>query len=287
MYQRFRWKRLIAHYITSSPTTATGDVMFYHQKNRNSVFLSQTSAMLLPFVLSDEDTVIGPQWTNHSVDLHIKPVWKSTDYGMSSVSDDYCEGELFLLSKTSTTDSPGYVIFDYEIEFAELQITPRLLALPLPRAMWSQLNLGMSAAGAVTQFSTKVDFVPINNNLSGATSALPTGAAVGDIYKIILDVTNSNNVNSGAWVLLTAANVFGLSLGIVNETLPVVDGTTLYGVLNASSQFQLYANIESAVTNGNNYLTFGSTQGATAFITFQCWISLCTTVGTTNTNPNF
>ena len=165
MYQKFKWRRLIAHYITSSPTSSTGDVMFYRQKNRNSVFLNQTSSQLLPFVMSDEDTIIGPQWTNHSCDLSITPEWRSTDYGMNSDLNEYAAGDLFLLSKTNSTDSPGYVIFDYVIEFRDLQISPRLLTLPIPRIQWYQTNLGITAT-AVT-VGDSLSFSITGNDLSG------------------------------------------------------------------------------------------------------------------------
>lgn len=278
MYQRFRWRKLVAHYITSSPTSANGDVMFYHQKNRNSVFLSQTSSQLLPFVMSDPDTVIGPQWTNHSTDLTLQSSWKSTDYGMSSVIDDYSEGDLFLLSKTSTTDSPGYVIFDFVVEFRDLQISPRLLSLPLPRAQWSQANIGATTT-AVTA-DTAVLMAPKGNNLSGTTSILPTGCANGDIYKVIFDVTNSV---SGSWVNGTPANPLRSEEGGGYVGVTIVDGTTVYAVYNGVN-FVLYATVEAAFTGGA-LLAYGA--ASTITFNYQVWLSLVGTVSSTNLSPNF
>lgn len=278
MYQRFRWRKLVAHYITSSPTSANGDVMFYHQKNRNSVFLSQTSSQLLPFVMSDSDTVIGPQWTNHSTDLTLQSNWKSTDYGMSSVVDDFAEGDLFLLSKTSTTDSPGYVIIDFVVEFRDLQISPRLLSLPLPRAQWAQCNVGLTAV-AVTA-DTGLNAVIKGNNLSGTTSALPTGCVNGDIYKVIFDVTNSV---SGSWTNGTPANPLHSEEQGGYVAVTIVDGTTCYAVYNGSA-FNFYSTVEAAFTNGAG-LNFGA--ASTITFNYQVWLSLVGTVSSTNLSPNF
>jgi len=173
MYQKFRWRKLIAHYITSSPTSANGDIMFYLQKDRNSVFLNQTSPQLLPFVMSDENTTMGPQWTNHSAELTLKEDWKLTDYGMHADPDDYAAGDLFLLSKTTTVDSPGYVIFDYVVEFAQLQVSPRLLTLPIPRAQWSQTNVGLTTTAVTASDMWRGTIT--GNNLSGTAAQLPTG----------------------------------------------------------------------------------------------------------------
>ncbi len=282
MYQKYRWLRCTAHYITSSPTSANGDVMFYRSKNRDSVFLSQTSTQLLPFVISDPDTVIGPQWTNHSVDLTVSSVWKSTDYGMTAAVNQYSDGDLFLLSKTSTTDSPGYVLFDYDIEFAEMNISPRLLSLPLPRAQWSQTNF--SASGAVTSNSTIAALPVGGNNISGTSAVVPVGATQGDIYKCIIDLTNSS---AGSWTNVTASNLLILRKIRVasgtTQTYTIVDGSTLYAVYTGSV-FYLFPNADSAFV-GSDPIYYGVT--ATITFTLQVWLSLIGTVNTTNFNPNY
>jgi hypothetical protein len=254
--------------------------MFYHQKNRNSVFLNQTSSQLLPFVMSDSDTVIGPQWTNHSAELTINSSWKSTDYGMSSSVDDYAEGDIFLLSKTSTTDSPGYVIIDFIVDFAELQISPRLLSLPLPRAQWNQMNLGLTTTAVTT--TTAISIATVGNGISGSASVLPTGCSNGDIYKLIIDLTNST---SGSWVNGTPANPVRVSEpGGANVGVTIVDGTTLYAIYNGTS-FILYPNAETAFVGGGDYLTYGA--ASTISFNYQVWLSLIGTMSATNLNPNF
>lgn len=279
MYQKFRWRKLTAHYITSSATTATGDVMFYHQKNRESVFLNQTSTQLLPFVLNDDDTVIGPQWTNHSVDLHITGEWKSTDYGMTAELEQYAEGDLFLLSKTSTLDSPGYVLFDFEVQFSELQISPRLLSLPVPRAQWNQMNIGLTATPVTVD--TQVRLALTGTGINGSASTHPAGVTNGDVYKLIVDLTNSN---SGSWVN-------GNALSIVRSEEPggysstiLQDGTTLYAVYNGSA-YCLYANASAAFASGGGFIAYCASVTLTANL--QVWVSYIGSLGSINLNPNF
>jgi hypothetical protein len=278
LYQKYRWRRCVVHFITSSPTSSTGDVMFYHGKNRNSVFLNQTSTMLLPFVMSDPDSVIGPQWTNHSTELKMQGTWKSCDYGMSADTNDYADGEVFLLSKTSTTDSPGYVLMDYEIEFAEEQLSPRLLTLPQARIQYSQVNLGR--ATTATTIGTAVDAVKIGNDLSGSTSVNPTGATPGDVYKIIIDITNSV---SGSWVNVTSSTLMRLLFGAGTLSLTPIDGTTIYAIFNGTS-FLFYSNAEAAFTGGDE-IQYNTT--ATISYNLQVWMSCIGSVSTINLNPNY
>jgi hypothetical protein len=278
MYQKFRWRSCVVYYITSSPTSSTGDVMFYYGKNRDSVFLNQTSSFLLPFVISDPNTVLGPQWTNHAARLEIQSEWKSTDYGMSDSVNDYSAGEIFLLSKTTTTDSPGYVLFDYEIEFSEIQVSPRLLGLPLPRAQY--YNLVLSTTGAKTAGGT-LEFVVngSSNNLSGVANTPPSGIVYGDIYKVIFDSTNSTYTTG------TAANLMQQQLGNSNQlNVTISDGLTLYAVYDNSGTMSLYNSAAAAYACSSPFL---SQTNQTPNVAIQTWVSLIGSISILNTKPNF
>jgi hypothetical protein len=277
MYQKYRWRKCVVYYITSSPTTSSGDVMFYYGKNRDSVFLNQTSSFLLPYVLSDPSTVIGPQWTNHAAVLDVKGTWKSTDYGMGDALNDYSDGEIFLLSKTTTTDSPGYVLFDYEVEFAEMQISPRLLSLPLPRAQYSCLALttnGAATAGGEADFIATVGTI-----INGSTSAFPASAVVGDIYKIIFDNTNSTYTTG------TASNLLKFPFNnSASSTLTISDGLTMYGIVDGNSTLSLYPTSTAAYAL-SDAIQWQTSQ--TPSVNIIVWISLVGSISNTDLKPNF
>lgn len=287
MYNKFRFKYLAIHYITSSPTSSTGDVMIYYGKDRSSVFLNQTSPQLLGFVLSDTNTVIGPQWTNHSAVLEPDKEWKLTDYGMHDGVAEYADGEVFLLSKTATNESPGYVIFDYVVEFAQHQLQPRLLEFPIPRIQYFQTNLGLTATAVNLGESVNSvrAWVVKGNNLSNAAATSPSGATVGDVYKVIFDITNSA---SGAWVAATTANLMSLRVDTVGAGAPMTlaDGMTMYLVRNQLGAFALYPNATSAFAcEQDTPIVYG----ITAAITFnvQCWMSYVGSLNTKNLLPNY
>jgi len=293
LYAKFRFRSIVAHYITSSPTSANGDVMFYYGKDRSSVFLNQTSPQLLGFVLSDPNTVIGPQWTNHSAALKVTGDWKLTDYGMHAGLEEYADGELFLLSKTSTTDSPGYVLFDYVIEFAEHQLQPRLLSFPIPRIQWFQTNI--AATSLAVSLNQSVGGLGSSgptmsgNNLSGASASLPSGAAIFDVFKVILDVTNSN---PASWTNCTAANIFNTQAsGAGSVSLAIQDGTTLYAVYLGSNKFSFYVSAEQAMVAqaSTGVYNSGVVYGVAATVTYnlQVWMSYIGSLGSLTVNPNY
>lgn len=242
MYNKFKINKVLFHYITSSSTTTTGDVIFYYQKNAISNNVNWTSNSFLPFVLSDSNTVIGPQWTNHTVMINPTGPYRSTDYGMDVESQIYTFGDVFLYSKTSSTESPGYCIFDYDITFKELSVNPRAGILPTIKAQWQEFNFLFS--GAKTAGTTTL--VVTGNNTSGiggTTITAPTFTA-GEIYELCLDVTNST------FSTTTPANFMELTFGnLGNNTTTIGDGYCIYAVVNASAAPVLYATLVGATAN--------------------------------------
>lgn len=266
MYQKFRFKYVVVHYITSSPTSSNGDVLIYYNDNREVPFPNQTSSNFLPFMFSDDSVVMGPQWTNHTAIFNVKTDWKYTDYGTHCGMNEFSCGEVFLFSKTSTTDSPGYLLFDYELEFAEHRVSTRMLTFPITRIQYSNVNLGK----ATTSVTSGGAFLPgvVGNNISGVVSAFPTGFTIGDIYKVIIDLTNSA---PGSWVNCSVANLLSEKNGGTTNAITLnSDGYVCYAVANTASSLQFYSSMESAYTNGQ-VLYYGVT--ATVTYNLQCWIS--------------
>jgi hypothetical protein len=255
--------------------------MFYYGKNRESVFLNQTSSNLLPFVISDPNTKIGPQWQNLSCDFSVTGDWKSTDYGMDTDIGEYADGEIFLLSKTNTVDAPGYVMFDYIVEFSEMSTIPRLLTLPVTKALWNQLGLNINQ----TTITDQVWGASLGGaaNLSGTLSALPPGTVGGDIFKVIIDRTNSlagpNSVNVFTSLIQGASNQ-------TSTSVIMSDGMTVYATYSAGNQIWVfYPNAASAKAATHPLTASGA--GIITGSVLQLWVSYVGSNASAALVPNF
>lgn len=255
MFAKFKVNKCLIHYITSSPTSQAGDILFYYERDRAAPFPDYSSSSFLPFVLSDDHTIIGPQWTNHT--MVIKPVsdWKSTLYGNQSDINEDAAGSYFLFSKTNAANSPGYLLIDYDISFREMAVNPRAGTLPIARAQSSFICFTEAAVSKTAGDAVNIGTVTSGKTIANVTSAAPTGALPGDIYKAILQVTASTQVNA-AWTNVTTANLFRYN---DNTTIAIDDGYTLYlRISGAGATWDFFASLESAVTNTNS-LEFGVT----------------------------
>jgi hypothetical protein len=258
MFQKFKVNSVAVHYITSSATSQTGDVLFYYERDRYAPMCDYSSSSFLPFILSDPNSLIGPQWMNHSVVVKPTADWKSTLYGNQDDINEDSTGTLFLFSKTSSVSSPGYMLIDYDISFRELSVNPRAGSLPVARGQSSFVCFTYStgwSAGATAQF----DSVTTGKTITNVTSQPPTGVASGDIYKAVFQITSSTLVNA-AWTGTPTPTVSNLLRYADNLAITLDDGFTCYVLYDATSgNWVPYATLEGAVC-GIKALEFATTE---------------------------
>lgn len=233
IYNYFKFNKIIVHYITSSPTSQAGDILFYMEKNRYNPAPDHTNSNFLNFVLSDVQTVIGPQWSNHSAVVTPGKDFKTTSFAITTDMDDDNQGAIYLYSKTNSANSPGYILIDYDITFKELSVSPRAGQFPVVRGLFNYLTIGISNV-AVVLGTTQATAVSVQGNTpSGTGAAWPATTKGGDVYKFVCSLTSStkSGVNS-AWTASsgttpTASNLF-CAVDDIDAAFTIDDGTTLY-----------------------------------------------------------
>lgn len=248
MFNKFKVNSVTVHYITSSPTSQAGDVLFYYEKDRLAPMCDYSNSSFLPYVLSDPHTVIGPQWTNHSMVIKPTKDWKTTLFGNQSDLNEDAEGTIFFFSKTNSANSPGYLLIDYDIQFRELSVNPRAGSLPIARGQSSFVCFNSTAsttAGSFASFN-----VTTGKTIANVTSTTPTGQASSDIYKCVFQITASQQVNA-TWTGTPALTTATALQYADNTAIALDDGFTCYAFVNASGTWSLYATLENAVTQTN------------------------------------
>lgn len=268
MYAFFKINKIKFHYITSSPTSQAGDILFYYARTNMAPNPDTSNSGFLPFVLSDPNTTIGPQWSNAVMDVIPVNDWKSTDYANSvSDIDEVTAGVLNFYSKTNATSSPGYVLMEYDISFKELSVNPRAGQLPVIRGQISQICLNLYAT--VTQYSA-VWLGLGTNDVSGVAAALPSGTTAGDIFRFVLNASASGAVISGNTVTgtptPTLANILFNSTSStagIGNAITLDDGFVLYLRYGqgAGTFFGAYATLQAAQNgaSGTGLLQYATT----------------------------
>ncbi|APG75688.1 hypothetical protein 3 [Beihai sobemo-like virus 25] len=264
MFNKFKVNSVTFHYITSSPTSQAGDVMFYYEKDRLAPSPDYSNSSFLPFVLSDPHTVIGPQWTNHSIRLTPTKDWKTTLFANQSDINEDAEGTIYFFSKTNSANSPGYLLMDYDIQFKELSVNPRAGTLPVARGQSTFVSLTPTTStptvGSAAQFAWNA-----GKTIANVTSTIPNGASQGDIYKCVIQWTAStlNNTFTGS-VLPISDNILRYPS---DNNITLDDGFTCYASY-LGSNIRLFATLEAAVVNASGALEWATT--STGFYVALC-----------------
>jgi hypothetical protein len=276
-FEKYRWNRACAHYITSSPTSTAGDILLFYHTNHAGPKVNHTSTNFLAYALSTDAAVLGPQWTNHSVALIDGPrEWLDTDTFNSEDVQHQADGELLVYTRNTANagvaDSPGYLLIDYDITFSKRMLNARVQTIPSSLFKWIPTSLSLSS-GETAGDPIVMRFGGVN--IDGTTpTGVPSGSAVGEIFQIVFDTTNA--VISGFSSLTDLS--FNYSSSGNTMTMPVTTGTTIYGVIvNTSSigQMLLYPTY-NAVFAGNNLRA-----GTTATYSWQVPVVMCC-VGSVN-----
>lgn len=279
MYAEFICHGFTFHFITSAPTTAVGDIMFYINKDRGQALLDTSNNNFMSIVLSDPNTVLGPLWKNNSATY--QPTFKT--FPTAILDDDDLRtqgpGELFVYSKTSassTLGSPGYVVVDFDVTFKTLQTNPRDLLFPISRLKYAQYGMGYATNVAIAQ---GVEAVWRTNTalLDGTFSIISNDAAarLGDVYKIVM--CPQYGAYAGG---VTPANLLQSSVRVGTEVtttaipFTIDDGFTCFGVYVAVANgvLMLYPTFQAAITQ-ETPLQFGTTQAVTQW-DIPSWLSL-------------
>lgn len=266
MYARYCVHGVAIHYVTACTTGDSGAVMLYFDKDRSAPGLNTNSANMLSVVLSDPNTVISPVWKNCSAVYGPAPQWLPTDVFNSDNLNEQSFGELFVYVRIPSNSIPGYILIDYDISFAEMQVNVKSLSLPVSRMKYSQVRLtnAVPVANLVATYSMVAGLLLDNST----PSAPPPGFELGDIYKILIDADDATaGTVTTAWN--TIMPVGGGSVQIPNNSMR--DGSTIYGVIVSTTQMSLYGSYYGACTQANPLITTAALQagGAHSFTTFM------------------
>jgi hypothetical protein len=226
LYNKFKYNESYLHFITSSATSSPGDIVFQHLKDSNDPPPDWTDDSFLPFVMSDALTVIGPQWTNHTMSVKPNGPFKSTNYGASIPNNQYSFGDVFFYAKNEIAGSVGYVLHDYNITFKELSVHPRAGIMPASKAMWKQISLTLTQNATIN--STIITGTTATTGMGGTTIVAPV-PVIGDVYRMLVNTTTST------FSATTKANVFKYLVGTTAETFTMEDGCPLYLVFSSTT----------------------------------------------------
>lgn len=240
-YKKYRFASLQFHYITRQPTTAAGEVIMAVNNKVSGECLAYSTSSFLPQAMSYQDCLMGPVWTNHTLNVTSCGGWYDVDCLSNNDFEDALPGELYVWVQSALTDTVGYIVADYVLEFSTLDLGPRSVGIPYSPGLASIVSLVDTANPAVGNFPTVT--------IPAAYAYNTTTRGFGATFRIVLDMSTSTLTAP-----ITASTAWQLLSGALTENVALVDGTTIYGVINSTTGMRLYPTLEGAITGSTNFL---------------------------------
>lgn len=252
-YQFYRFKKLIVHFVTRQPTSVTGEIVLCYAKNVLDPAIDGSLSTFIPRVMTMGNAILGPLWQNHSMIVDVDSKFRLVDCFNAGTFADNVNGEIQAYTLSGVTDTAGYLLWDYEIEFTDTMFTPHSSAIPVSTGPGTQYSLGMVATAANTAAICTNGTIAAFNN--------------GTIFKFVIDVDQST-VGTGA----TISNLFlwESEYGATTTTVSSVannfvaqDGTVLW-LLVVGSNILVYTSYEAALSGDGSGQVFVRTATSTA-----------------------
>lgn len=235
-YQYYRFRKIIAHFVTRQPTSVTGEIVMCYSKNILDPPENGDSGSFLPRAMTRGNAVIGPLWQNHSVEIPLDGTFRLVDAFNAGTFADNVNGEVQVYTQTNVDDTCGYLVWDYVLEFSDTMFSPHSTTLPLVSGPGTKYTISVAASAA-------------NDALIG-TSSLITAYPNQTVWSLSLDYSASS-AGTGA-TLANLVNVFAnyhtttTALSQAGTNLPLVDGQRIFAMV-VGGVLYFYSSYEAAV----------------------------------------
>jgi hypothetical protein len=254
-FSRFRWNGLTVHFVSRQPTSVTGEIALTYSANNCLPAENGAGGGFLPRVMSRGNAILGPLWLGHSIVIPCDQVVRDVDAFASIDFNLNVMGEVQAYTLSGVTDTAGYLLFEYDIEFMDVMYQPHSTIIPVPTGTGAQYTL------------TDTSATPTAANAVQFSNATLAAAANGTVYRCVLDLDQSTlatgTTAANAWQSNTA---YASSLTAITSTgtaQTLVDGLQLYVAVVGTSLYA-YTSYESAVNGDSTGQIFYKTTGSSA-----------------------
>lgn len=254
-WSQYRFNRVAIHYVTRQSTAQAGEVVLAYSENLLEPAEQGNANSFLPRVMTRGQAIIGPVWQNHTMLVNTDNKFRKVDAFNSATFNDNVTGEIQAYTQSLVTDTLGFLLIDYELEFKTPMFTPHSSALP-----WAD-GPGSLASASGTLATTS----------GGGVILPPFGVnpiTNGTIFRCIIDADRSvvtpYNLNTVFSTGLEYPNAAGVETTVLT-VCPVKDGSVLFAVV-VNSQLVFYTSVEAAIGgSGSGCLLWSATNVSTTY----------------------
>jgi len=255
-YTKYKFTKLVVHYIPKVATNLAGQVVLCSQENITMPALRPESATFLQRALVSGNGVMCPVWTPCKMNIKTDNRRRYIDaFTNSDINENiYCDVQCY--TQVGVSGEVGNLWLEYECELTENRLEPHANTVPIQEGPGDRVVIQDSAAA--TTAGEPATFTDL--------SGLATGNSNGAVIRFVMDIQGSTAATgttlSNAWKVATTARTTGG--GNVNSFTvdTIVGGMTIYFAVMGANLYA-YVSLEAAIAGNGSGQIFYNTSGST------------------------
>lgn len=253
-YTKYKWTKLIIHYIPKVSTATIGQIVLCSNENITFPGPVPESAAFLSKALVSGNGVMAPLWAPCRMQIPADGKARYIDAFTNVDINENIAVELLVYTQISVAAQVGYLWLEYECELLHNMLEPHSTSLPV------SLGTGTRATLTTTSSTPTAAGIAAFTDGSSIASALPAGS----VFRFVVDLQGSTmptGTTAANWLSINVLTS-GSSTTVTNA---LVGGSVYYLMLFSTTNLALYTSLEAAVAGTAQgqvvYRTTGSTSG--------------------------
>lgn len=257
-FTKYRFTKLMVHYIPKVSTSTSGQIVLCSQENITMPALRGESTLFLQRALVSGNGVMCPVWTPCKMKIQTDNKYRNVDaFTAADINENiFCDVQCY--SQVGVSGSTGHLWLEYECELKENRLEPHQNAVPVSTGPGARAVLSDKSASP-----TAGDPVVVTDNIG-----LATDWGNGSVLKAVIDIQGSTpatgTTTANAWKVATKAATTGAGVVTpVYTTDVVVGGMTVYLVVSGATDLYVYTSLEAAIAGSASGQMYYATTGTT------------------------
>lgn len=257
-FTRYRFTKLVVHYIPKVSTSSTGQVVLCSQENVTMPCLSGESSSFLQRALVSGNGVMCPVWSPCRMQIKTDGKYRFIDaFTNADINENiFCEVQCY--SQIGVTAQVGYLWLEYECDLIENMLEPHASLMPVSTGPGSRASFADKSTTP-----TAGDPAVFNETSSLSLSSFANGT----IFRFVVDLQATGfgagqDASNAYKVSMKAVTAAAGTVGVGFTPNVLVGGTTWYLVVTGSD-FYVYTSLEAAIAGVGSGQLYYSTSATT------------------------
>jgi len=240
-YAKYKWSKLVVHYIPKVSTTAIGQIVMCSNENVTFPGPVPEAAAFLSRALVSGNGVMAPLWAPCKMQIPTDNRFRYVDAFTNVDINENVLCELLVYTQISVSAQVGYLWLEYECELKHNMLEPHSTSLPILTGTGQRVSLIHNSAAPTSNNAVQLQ------DVASTLSAQPFGT----VYRFVVDLAGSiaptGTTFANMWKVAVQGQTVSGTFSSNYTANAVVGGAVYYLLVASTTNMYVFTSIEAAV----------------------------------------